>query len=114
MKRILSMMTALCVLLCCCAAAHAEEAYVPGTYTGHAQGMQPMTVEVEFSGDAILSVTITENGDENTFTDSAAIGSSTRMETYSRPTPSDRFDAVKYSHLVLPNVLVSPDICSTS
>ena len=63
MKRILSMMTALCMLLCCCAAAHAEEAYTPGTYTGHAQGMQPMTVEVEFSGEAILSVTITENGE---------------------------------------------------
>ena len=62
MKKFLAILTAVS-MVACCAPALADAAYTPGTYTGTAQGMAAMTVEVEVSEDAIVSVTVTENGE---------------------------------------------------
>ena len=64
MKRILSVMIAVCMLGCGCAAAIAETAaYTPGTYTVDTRGMQPMTVAVELSEDAIVSIDFVEQAE---------------------------------------------------
>ena len=64
MKRTLSVLIAVCMLACSCALATAETAkYTPGTYTVDSRGMQPMTVKVELSEDAILSIDFIEQSE---------------------------------------------------
>ena len=64
MKRILSVLIAACLLTCGIAAASAEAgAYTPGTYTAESRGMQPMTISVELSEDAIVSIDIVEHAE---------------------------------------------------
>ena len=68
MKRILSVLIAACLLTCGIAAASAEAgAYTPGTYTAESRGMQPMTISVELSEDAIVSIDIVGNPHSSIF-----------------------------------------------
>ena len=52
MKKVISMLVALSMLLCMSAAAMAEAAYTPGTYTATAAG---------FGGDVTVTVTVDES-----------------------------------------------------
>ena len=61
MKRMLSLLLALCMILCLGTAA--ADGYTAGTYTASSQGMKPMTLEVTFSDAAITEIKIAEHGE---------------------------------------------------
>lgn len=69
MKKLLSTMLALCLVLSGCSTAKPQESestaglYTPGTYTATAAGMDEVTVEMTFDADAITAVNATGDGE---------------------------------------------------
>ena len=76
MKKILSIMVCLAMVLSMMVVpALADTAFTAGTYTASAQGNNgPVTVEVVFSDNAIVSVTVTEHGETAGLSDPAISG----------------------------------------
>ena len=59
MKKIISLVLALCMLLACVPAMAAG--YTAGTYTAEVRGMQAIKVSVTFSADAITDIQLEQN-----------------------------------------------------